>query len=1093
MVLRVARRVLPDRNDAEDVFQATFIAFARAAGSIRRGASVSSWLHGVAHRLALKVRAAARRRQDGEARATAPVQTDPLEALTARELVSVVDEELQRLPENYRAPLLLCYWQGRTHDEAARQLGCPLGTLRSRLGRARELLRGRLVRRGVTPSAALFVAALAEGKAAETIPGALRAATVRAAELHASGSGVAGAVSGRAVDLALEVSQSMFLTRLKVAAALVLLALTVAGAGALLSLPATPPASASADGPAERPARVHGKHRNDLHGDPLPAGVLPRLGTVRLRHAGGVLWAVFCPDGKALLTGGEDGTVRQWRLTDGREVRRFGGPRFGAPGFVGRSAALSGDGKRLAAWEQEPSGVAILGVATGKVGVRIRVAAKGSSCLAWSPDNRVLAAGGEDGTLRLWDAKTGRGLRSVAAHKRRIDCVAFSPDGKTLATAGRDGALRLIAVAGKEEPRTLRGREKEFHFVAFSRDGKDLISAGDCYGDHITAKMASVNTIAVWDATGGRRRRDFRVGDDQKGGHEGAVSVALAPGGRALALGYYDHTIRLWDLASGKPLRKLTGFPDRYYPAYHVAFSRDGRTLAAVGRHHAVCLLDARTGKRLLDHGPAQECDIRSVSLSADGRLAATGGPDQTIVLWDPATGKPLRELRGHDGWVYSVALTADGRAVVSGGSDGAVLLHETSSGRRLRKMAVPFELPQPFRGGLSVRKVAVSPDGKVIASSHSQPGPPMVLNAPEGIRLWEASTGKELRALKGSPGDPCFLSFCADGKRLIAADGDRSAVILWDAATGKELTRCSPLGGARVYAIAVTADGRLAALSDWEGRVAVAEVGTGGTLLDIRGPAGRLCTLAFSANGQFLALACAGHGMRGKARGGDVELWELASGKRVWRHALPPDNGVGSAAFSADGRTLVTGMCDTTALVWDLATAVPKGAPRRAEDLWAALAGEDAAGAYQAQLALAGAPDQALPLFRRNVRPAAGVDRKRVLALVADLDSDRFAARERAAKALEGFGPEAGPVLEGVLAGRPSAEVRRRLKWWRGGAALPLRPGDELRRLRAIFVLEWIGTPVARRLLEALAKGDKAARQTTAAKAALRRLADRP
>src|SRR5262249_30755935 len=158
------------------------------------------------------------------------------------------------------------------------------------------------------------------------------------------------------------------------------------------------------------------------------------------------------------------------------------------------------------------------------------------SSLAWSPDKRTLAAGGEDGTVRLWDTKTGRELLSVAAHKRPIACVAFSPDGKWLATAGRDGALRLIDVAAKEEPLTLRGREKEYHFVAFAPDGKDLISAGDCYSDRISSKVPEVNTVAVWDAATGRRRRDFRVGDDQ-GGRQGAPSVALAPDGTTLAFG----------------------------------------------------------------------------------------------------------------------------------------------------------------------------------------------------------------------------------------------------------------------------------------------------------------------------------------------------------------------------------------------------------------------------------------------------------------------------------------------------------------------------------------------------------------------------
>src|SRR5439155_2182468 len=115
-------------------------------------------------------------------------------------------------------------------------------------------------------------------------------------------------------------------------------------------------------------------------------------------------------------------------------------------------------------------------------------------------------------------------------------------------------------------------------------------------------------------------------------------------------------TIRLWDLASGKPLRKLTGFPDRFYPAYHLAFSPNGKVLSACGSHHTVCLLDTATGKPLIDDGPAQKSNIRSVALSRDGKVLATGSHDGTLSLWDAVTGKPLRQLRGHEGWVYTVA-----------------------------------------------------------------------------------------------------------------------------------------------------------------------------------------------------------------------------------------------------------------------------------------------------------------------------------------------------------------------------------------------------------------------------------------------------
>jgi sugar lactone lactonase YvrE len=479
------------------------------------------------------------------------------------------------------------------------------------------------------------------------------------------------------------------------------------------------------------------------------------------------------------------------------------------------------------------------------------------------------------------------------------------------------------------------------------------------------------------------------------------------------------------------------------------------------------------------------------VALSADGRLLATASPDQTIVLWDAATGKPRREPLGHDGWVYSVALTRDARTVVSGGSDGTVRLWDAATGKELRRMAVPFEAPKPLLGTLSVRKVAVSPDGKLLASAHEQSGPGLVLNGPDGIRLWDAASGEELRRLEGSPGDACFLAFSADGKVLLAADSDRATVYRWDVATGKEVGRCRPLGETRVCDIAVTPDGGLAALADFEGRVTLCD-SAGRVLLTLRRPGGGYHALAFSADGMFLALAGGGYARPGQGEGRVVEFWEVASGKMVCQHALPRHNGAASAAVAADGRTLVTGMYDTTALAWDLAPGLA-GAPRRGDDLWAALAAEDAGKAYRALLTLAAAPDEAVPLLKRQLRPSGAVDRQRVLALIADLDSADFEVRERASAALEEFGPEAGPVFAEVLAGRPSAEARRRLEALRAAAPLPVRSAEVSRTVRAVLVLERVGTPEARQLLEALARGASAAPQTAQAKAALQRLTDRP
>src|SRR5436309_8156953 len=193
MVLGVCRRMLADVHAAEDAFQATFLVLVRKAASIRKWDTVASWLHGVTRRIAVKARLRTARDRALERRSLAMPRAEPCEELTWHELRAVLDEELEQLPEKYRTPLVLCGLEGKTHEQAARELGCPKSSLSSRLVRARELLRTRLTRRGITLSAAAFAGVLAE-KATASVPALLTIATVRAA-MQKAGEGITASVA----------------------------------------------------------------------------------------------------------------------------------------------------------------------------------------------------------------------------------------------------------------------------------------------------------------------------------------------------------------------------------------------------------------------------------------------------------------------------------------------------------------------------------------------------------------------------------------------------------------------------------------------------------------------------------------------------------------------------------------------------------------------------------------------------------------------------------------------------------------------------------------------------------------------------------
>src|SRR5262249_12544344 len=302
-VWRVCRNILHDPHDAEDAFQATFLVFVRRAASVGRPHRLAGWLHGVAYRVAVRARAnaAKRRRHEREAAAMSTPTSTP--ASDSRELVPILEEEIARLPEKYRLPFVLCHLQGRTNEQAARDLGCPKGTVLSRLARGRERLRLRLTRRGITLSAALFASMLSAAPASARVPPELVGSTINAALSVGVSHSTAG-VSTTAAALADEVTRAMFLAKLKTAALLLLTVVLLCGGGLLARV-------ALRDEPVrEEPARPADAQKDagdklpqppDHLVDPLPPGAVSRFGTLRFRHGHAVSVIAFFPDGKRVI------------------------------------------------------------------------------------------------------------------------------------------------------------------------------------------------------------------------------------------------------------------------------------------------------------------------------------------------------------------------------------------------------------------------------------------------------------------------------------------------------------------------------------------------------------------------------------------------------------------------------------------------------------------------------------------------------------------------------------------------------------------------------------------------------------------------
>jgi RNA polymerase sigma factor (sigma-70 family) len=450
MVLEVCRGVLGNEADAEDAFQATFLVLVQKSGSVRKAASLGSWLHGVAYRTALKARARSAARRVHERRGPVGPASEA-DDRTWHEARQVLHEELGGLPERYRAPLVHCYLQGKTQDEAAALLGVSRATLKKRAERGRALLRARLVRRGLGPAAVLAAPAWPTAPASAGLPGALVSSTARAAALWAAGHAVPAALlSPAAAALANEAMTPVSLTKLKLAAAVLLL---VGVLGVVIRGSAPPPhAPAPVPGRGRQPKAPPGGRIWLLEGRSAVASLRPDGSDRRTLLAGQGMLRWVSPAAKVVWFDGKDG-----RPPDPIPAPRPDGnpDRAGLTLHVRPLADKTADAR-----QRREIGRLLADLGSERFSVREK-ASRGLADFGElaGPQLRRALAGAPPPEVRR---RLERLLRRLAARARNLgipseDYTFFARDGRTLLTRGfatRRSAL-VDAVTGERSPFTL--------------------------------------------------------------------------------------------------------------------------------------------------------------------------------------------------------------------------------------------------------------------------------------------------------------------------------------------------------------------------------------------------------------------------------------------------------------------------------------------------------------------------------------------------------------------------------------------------------------------------------------------------------------
>ena len=1072
LVFGLCRRLLGNVQDAEDVFQATFLVLARKAASIRKTESLSSWLHGVAYRLALKARAEIERRRLHEQQAIPPAESAETD-WSWREVRGLLDEELQRLPEKQRVPLVLCYLEGLTQDEAARRLGWPRGTLKRRLEAGRERLRIRLTRRGVTLGAGLFAAALTESAAKGAVSTALRSATVRAAMQFAAHETAALAATPAAL-LANGALQAMVTTKLKLGAMLILLlgcAVTAAGL-AIPQAPAEKQPKNKAEAPAPARPAQNEQVRNDRYGDPLPPGAIARLGTVRLRHGRPVHSVVFSRDGKTAIAGDSFGFIIYWDVATGREIRRLYEMLR-----LADALAITRDGKTLACGgivlKTNKACVCLFDVEAGKLLSRHELEETGQiNQLFFTPDDKTLIVRDSGNIIRLWDVASKKVRHELKGHAGQLADIALSPDGKTLASASwQDPHVRLWDIASGKEKLRVKTHDTDVIHLAYSPDGKTIVS----HGNH--------SCFVFFDANTGKILRKVEDDDNDKDDFLGALqSIQYAPDGKTLFCTHYSGVrvrdaavssgVRVRDAVSGKELRRLVAPPRSMN---RLTFSPDGKILATFGGSPAFDLWDVANGK-LLHPAPGHSQFLTSLVFSADGRQVFSAACDFPVQAWNAQTGERLYELGDRPNSPRKLALSPDGKLLAAGpyheGFDGhAIGLWDLASRKEaLRCIGHKYDAHSSH---INQMPIGWSADGKTLVSSDFND---------QTIRLWDAATGKQRRAINAKQDLLTSVVLSPDGKIVAAGGFKNGAIHLWSADTGKEL-RSIATPQRLVATLAFSPDGSFLASGGFWGTIILWEPVTGRLLRQWDTKTNWTSELAFARDGRTLV---SGHG-----DDGSIRLWEVATGKEraCFRgHRLA----VRAVAISRDGRCLASGGGDTTILTWDATGGARPDAALSAEqlrNLWDDLNASDAGRASRALCQLALSPKYALPFLAEKLRPVAPLDaarQKQVDRRLADLNSEQFAVRQQAEAELEKMGPLVEPALRKKLESKPSLEMRQRIE-----ALLSKWASERLQIARALEAIEHMNTIKARQLLEKLADGANQAWLTEEARAICKRLAE--
>ncbi|MFH1197783.1 MAG: NB-ARC domain-containing protein [bacterium] len=454
-------------------------------------------------------------------------------------------------------------------------------------------------------------------------------------------------------------------------------------------------------------------------------------------HTHGVSSLSITPDGKRVVSGSEDKTLRVWEIESSECLRTLEGHTDTVS-----SVSITPDGKRAVSGSWDKT-LRVWDIESGECLRTLEGHTDDVSSLSITPDGKRAVSGSWDKTLRVWDIEIGECLRTLEGHTGTVSSVSIIPDGKRAVSGSWDKSLRVWEIESGECLRTLEGHTRGVSSVSITPDGKRAVSG------------SFDRTLRVWEIESSECLRTIERHTD------GVFSISITPDGKRAVSGSWDKSLRVWEIESGECLRTLERYTD---DVSSLSITPDGKRAVWGSLDKTLRVWDIESGEcvRTLE---GHTDGVSSVSITPDGKRAISGSLDKTLRVWDMESGGCFRTLEGHTDCVWSISITPNGKRAVSGSWDKTLRVWDIESGECLRTLEGHTD---------SVWSISITPYGKRAVSGSSD----------WTLRVWEIESGECLINLEGHNSSVYRLNITHDGKRAVSGSSDRTLRV-WDLESG--------------------------------------------------------------------------------------------------------------------------------------------------------------------------------------------------------------------------------------------------------------------------------------------------------------------